>query len=412
MVTGARRGGAYVRTRALTVRGVLALSAFLGAGAGCEGRDQFELRACTIEHARCRRDVFLAIEQLRGQLWDPWSEPAPVVVVTRDQYRTLLENTSETTPEKLAAGALGLTPPGTSVADADAAWRLANTEAYYHQSLEAVVFVGDERLTDPVAGPLLLAREYLHAAQDREFALGRFGTRTTTDWEVVRRAMVEGEAELYKQLAALQILGIAPDSFDWNQHVRSTLVAAREVLIESELPYAAARLSMPRALGASIFMSAWQQGGAAAAHRLFVDPPRTSLEVMLASRDRVPTGSFGAPSCEPPPPQAFNTFIAEDQLGALVLYAFLLHRFGLDRDAWEAALTWRGDRLRAFIDHQDRVLTIWSVRAPALRHTDLGRALVERQEPPILYGDELIFWSRDAPDIRASLPQTPGCDEP
>jgi hypothetical protein len=53
--------------------------------AACSGDSA--LSPCDIRDSTCRLDVFLAVQDVRGSLWDPWIEPPPMDVISEAEYR-------------------------------------------------------------------------------------------------------------------------------------------------------------------------------------------------------------------------------------------------------------------------------------------------------------------------------------
>src|SRR5688572_9845756 len=81
-----------------------------------------ELRRCDIREPDCQTEVFLALHELRGQLWDPWIAPPPVEVLPLDVYagrviREVPQSSDSAGDWSNILRGLGLLPPGVRLED-------------------------------------------------------------------------------------------------------------------------------------------------------------------------------------------------------------------------------------------------------------------------------------------------------
>ena len=394
---------------------VVALSHLPGVVA-CQGAPP-SIEPCPILEASCQKQVLLGTDRLRGHLWEPWSEPPAVEVVSREVY----QRRSEVRARRLqrAAGSdlwsgalqgLGLLAPDLDVATADHLWFAGTTASYFPWSNRVTIV--DAGLPLPaLESTTTLVHEYVHALQDRDLGLD-WAPILTTDQEMVRTALIEGEAVLYARLAQLQMEGVDPARFDWLDHFSGWLSAVRTGTLTVPSPHSHVRLSFPYPLGGNLFWRIWNAGGVTRVQRLFQSPPRTSLELMLSAESRPPVaGGTRQPSCSLPRRVGDLGVLAVDTLGSALLYTHLLRILGNESAAWESALTWRGDRIW-LLDDQDGVRsTFWRVRAPDLRGSPLGPLLQGRSDPPLLEGEDLLFWQKLDPEklqsVKAALTCTP-----
>jgi hypothetical protein len=367
--------------------------------AGCGPAPRPTFAPCPVQDQRCRVDTFLALEAERGQLWDPWTQPPRVVLITVPelQRRTALLD-AVIQPAWFnwldPLRSLGLLMPGVTVSDADQRWEAVNTSAMYWPPGKEVSIIDRAQPLDDAPSAATLAHEYTHAAQDREFGL-RFGEgRITTDREMVRQSLVEGEAELYEQLARLRMAGADPDTFDWSEHFHGWLRSVREQTPLVDAPHTHVRRSLPHPAGGLLMAQAWQRGGPTAVNRILLAPPVTFVAIMLALD--------GRPAPAPPTrlcsrqslPAGRVAFLDTDRLGAALFYAYLARTFGGETDAWQAALTWRNDQIWSLLDATSGApITFWRIQTSGLRDTPLGTMLAARVDPPALIGDDVLFWS-------------------
>jgi hypothetical protein len=372
---------------------------------------------CAIQEPGCRVDTYLALEAERGQIWDPWAQPPPVVIIDVNELQRRLDLVGVagfswpnwanwTTPLQ----DLGLLGPEMNVVEADQRWELDNLAARYWSNDKEVSIVDRGLPLDDILATATLAHEYTHAAQDREFGLRFDEGRISTDREMVRQSLVEGEAQVYEMLAEQRMKGMDPEAVDWNGHFGSALTGVRDQTLAYDSPHTLIRRALPYPAGGLLMGRAWQQGRSTAVNRIILSPPASFVSIMLALE--------GRPAAVAPPrlcphrllPERFH-FADTDRLGAGLFYAYLARAFGNENDAWQAALTWRDDQLWSLLDvTSNTAVTFWRVRAPGLRDTAIGAMLAARTEPPRLVGDEFVFWTGlDQPSAEL-LVQATNCD--
>jgi hypothetical protein len=373
---------------------------------GCAEPPHGPIEACPILEADCQQRLFLATDRLRGRIWDPWSVMPRVEVVGRDIYRRRAEAIAAERPRAassaLWSGALqglGVLAPGLDVATADQRWLGDLSLAYYDPHPNRVTIVDRGAEMDAIEATRTLVHEYVHALQDRDLGLD-WGPVLTTDQEMVRAAMIEGEAGLFDQLARLEMEGVAPAEFDWEDHFGSWLVADRGFTPFAPSAHSHVRLSFPYPTGGAFLARTWRAGGVVRVQRLFTSHPRTFVELMLSAEGRPAPEAQRRPSCTSPRGVGGATVLSVDTLGAALLYAHLLHVFEREPEAWEAALGWRGDRIW-LLDQRDGgpPATFWRVHAPSLATSPLGPLLRDRRDPPVIEGEDLLMWEGLAPAL-------------
>jgi hypothetical protein len=364
---------------------------------------------CDVKEASCQVQTFLAVEERRGQLWDPWAAPPPVYVITRDDLRRILATGAQGfNLWTLPLQELGLLAGNVDVARADDLWRLDNGLAFYWSRDKLVTLIGERLPPGDIGATATLAHEYVHAAQDREVGIA-FPPGLGTDLQIVRTSLIEGEAEFFGALARLEMEGSDPAAFDWNTHYRGWLTSERNDTIHVTSPHTHVRLALPYPLGGGFLARAWLRAGAAGINRAFLDPPRSTLELMLASEDQPGHVPRAAP-CVLAPDRARFRPIDVDTLGAALFYAFLVRLTDREADSWQSALTWRGDQLWLAQNAVTGTLTtLWHIRAPGFAASPLGPLLSASAGPPLVEGDDVFFWSEDDPDLAQVIRHTLVC---
>lgn len=384
---------------------------------GCGPAPRAPFTPCPIQERQCRVDTLLALEGERGQVWDPWAQPPFVSVISvedlqrrLDLLRLLTLGPDAWGPWARPLGDLGLLSPQLTISESDRRWAAENTTAFYWSRDKEVTIIDRGRVLNDLDAVAILAHEYTHAAQDREFGLEFLEAWPTTDSELVRMTLVEGEAELYERLARLRMEGVDPSTFDFRLYFGGWLRSVRNETAAADSPHTHVRLDMPYPAGGLLMARAWQRGGSAAVDRVLLERPQTFATILRTIEDRPEPGPI-RPLCKArmiPAEQYF--LLAVDRLGAALLYAYLARAFNDDEGAWEASLTWQGDQLWSLKDRTSNLdVTFWNVHAPGLRNTPLGMRIAAGSGPPRLVGDDLIFWTSATDEAALTLHQATSC---
>jgi hypothetical protein len=384
--------------------------------AGCGPAPHPPFLPCPIQERQCLTDTFLALEGERGQLWDPWARPPSVGIISTVELKRRLElldsinrSTEIWSDWSDPLRNLGLLSPTMDVIESDNRWDVENTIAVYWTRNKEVTVVDRSRPLDGIDAVATVAHEFTHAAQDREFGM-RFGIeRFSTDRELVRVTLTEGEADLYRLLAQVRMEGGYPELYGIDRYFRAWLGDVRAQILTADSPHTHARLALPYPAGGLLMARAWLRGRSPAVNQILLHPPATFVSIMHALED-LPDPGPPVPLCNRRviPVDQFQV-LASDRLGAGLLYAYLARLLGTEGEAWKAALTWRGDQLWSLRDRQSAPVTFWSVHTAGLRDTATGALLAARTEAPRLVGDELLFWSGIGADAALALHAVTNC---
>jgi hypothetical protein len=380
----------------------------LALAAGCQPLEPPNITACDSRQNACQQQLAQGVEQLRGRLWDPWWPRPEVVIITPDEQRQIAALIARDLRRAAASGIwsealqqVGLLGVSLDVATADQAWFETALAAYW-PAAKAVTVVDRGQALDDVRAAEVLSHELVHAFQDRELNFAGFSP-LSTDQEMVRMALTEGEAVVYAKVAEQHMRGEDPAAFDWNGYFGDWMAALRAQTAEVRSAHSHIRLSFPYPVGGAFLAQAWQSQGVIGVDRHFLHPPRSFLELLLANEGAPAPAPSGPVDCTEPRVLSFGGVVSSDTLGAGLLYGHLVNVFEQEVDAWAAALTWRGDRLWLMFDANRRPVTFWRVHAPGIGATALGPALAGRTDPPVLEGDELVFWSGTSSDALAEM---------
>jgi hypothetical protein len=327
----------------------------------CDG--SIALDPCDIRDDECRQSVFLAVQHVRGNAWDPWLDMPPTRVITADQFRDELEQAADDDPPgvdhwNVALRMLHLIDPAEpSSGEASIDASVANIAAYYDSGDKTITVIDHGRAGDLESQTFVLAHELVHAAQDRDIVIGEWRRRTTISQSHAGSALIEGEAMLYSNLVMAEIEGFSPLRANFASYYRGILDNARAQVVDAASPwYETFGLVYP--LGGSYVTNAWLGGGNVAVRDLFAAPPDDVVQVFS-----FPGSSFDRPvepfACAAPrAPDGFR-LIRSTAMGALELFGFTT-RLDLE-DAWQTASTWGGDRFAVYGSDDGETLLVWQL---------------------------------------------------
>ncbi|MGD8863414.1 MAG: hypothetical protein PVI30_25595 [Myxococcales bacterium] len=366
------------------------------AACGGDGR----LEPCEVASAECQEDVFYAVVRMRGDGFDPFGGIPPIRTITLDEYRDELQGDQADPPlppdddtmddmepedtrspqERAfdtALTLLGLLAPTTSSGQAAVDDAVSNVVAFYSGGSGKVTVIDRGGEPDLFASTATLAHELIHAFQGREPPVG--GGDGSLDDAFARRALIEGEAELYEQLAAVEMAERQPEDLDWMGFYGSWIDKLREDIGESKRPFFRVSRGFAYPLGANRMLDAWFRGGNVAVRRVFENRPTTS-QFFMATGTGVEQRKPVATRCAADPPSLGGTDGEEmksyfrDRFGAAQLYGFLAKQTGEDDGSWEQALDWQGDSLRIYGDEEGEVVALsWRI----LLRDDTAEAVAE-----------------------------------
>jgi hypothetical protein len=363
-----------VRPAALGV--VLALAA-------CQGDGPCGLRRCDIRQPDCQARTAEGAACLRGV--------APVEVTMSVVDRTTYVNREVTAPvTPQARETWRLTNQGLAMLE------LADPRIAYEQALRTTYgdiagFYADQTITivdsedfffDSWSAVTLLVHEYVHALQDRAGRLDR-PDGGDFDGDLTRAALVEGEAELVQDFAALELLGRHEGQVPWARVFGQSLAQAELAADRDPLPIESAQAYFAYPFGSFFFHGARAAHGPMGFDQGWAAAPRSTREIMAGFDSGGPGGGaavedLGADSEPVLPPDLVP--IAADRMGSFILRVFLdTLRVGpggarLSPPAKAAAgAELRGDHLAVFHNPAgNRMVVSWRMR---FSHPDVAADL-------------------------------------
>jgi hypothetical protein len=394
---------------------------------------------CNTLDQACRERIFAAVRCVYGSN----GEPPFIRVLTEDEVRTEAEaNADDADAHDADAGADPGVPdddatdvdggadagvPDDEIARAqtwDTAWRLLGLRLPVTTTQDVTSYVGgyyeplEQRITlvdrgeggASVRAQRVLAHELLHALQDQQVGLSEIERRTsrTTDAQLARGCLVEGEAVLYEDLAWSLLRGLSVDPATWELDQAANLKYTRDTVAASDAPVDQL-WQLRYAVGAQWLADLYRREGTRAVQALYDAPPSTTAFWMLGGNEEGPPLSSPLACDDAAHPSAFER-VGSDSLGAFGLFAFLAHNLAEDgvyptELSWQRALTWRQDRIEIFRDLDGVTALSWRIAfetqraaddvATALESAALGlRIQKANREIEIVAADDMHVLSR------------------
>jgi hypothetical protein len=367
---------------------------------GCEHVDH---RPCDVQDAPCRDRLMELAACLRGS--EPMPVP-PVTTITVAEYVTNVNaELAESPPPnpnhyERALGLLSLVSAGELSATMIRAEDVTLL-GYYSFDEKNIVLIDHPDDEDELPACQTLLHEFVHALQDRDFALAPLteALATTYDSYLGVRSIIEGEARMHETTYAASLLGLDPSAIDWDERYASVAERDQAYVLEGDAPYSDSWWFFPYALGSRFVHHAFRRSGADGVRELFESPP-TRARGILASTDDVVVDDFPEPEFTAPEAPSPWTLWAEDTLGAWGI-AMVMTRQGASEAARDLALDWRGDRLWIYADDATppRTTMIWDVEYASREAAVAADALMGGLGASVVRSETRVLVARStAPD--------------
>jgi len=337
-----------------------------------------------IDEATLYRQIEGQVVALRGLPAKQYLEPT---ILDEAQLRVRLEAQfrAENPPAEIAASqatlvAMGLLPPGTSLADLYVNLLGSQVAGYYDPSTKQIFVVARTGQIGAIE-KVTFAHEFTHALQDQNFGLKGITTDTVGqgDRSMAHLALIEGDASL---LMTQWLMG----------HLDGAGIAqimagdpAAQAQLDATPPFLKDQLLFPYLQGVAFVSSIWAQGGWSAVDRVFSRLPASTQQILhpekYASNDQPVSVPLDAPAIAARLGPGWTATPA-DTLGEFQIGSWLRARGvtgaggGISGDT--AAAGWGGDRY-ALIDGPNGayalvIRTTWDTAADA---TEFATAATE-----------------------------------
>lgn len=341
------------------------LAACSGDGAPAPGVPA-DLTRCDIAQANCQRAIFESVAESLEV--DSTTMPA-IRTISVEQFEEEVragitdDDLTGDDPSTRGLRLIGFIPDSAeSLTETEIEYRVNAIAAYYSGGNRSITVI--DRDYEDISGQTILAHEFVHALQDREFGIGSvYGDANTTDGVMGARTVIEGDATYSSFAWIYDQLNYAPDSIDWDQIYLDFQKGSRLDAADPDVAMTASASGFPYAFGIELLGRATQDQGLSGRAAFFMAPPPTALASMVGYENFVTNGftPVDAPEQAFPSPVAGSEITAEDRSGAWYLFATLLRLGFNDFAAWEYAAQWRGDELGIF-ENGSEVVAVWRVR--------------------------------------------------
>jgi hypothetical protein len=406
---------------------------------GCETR---ELKLCDIVESDCQESIYYADLRVRGDGYDPFGGIPPIRTISEDQYRnemqaeaarTKLEAEAERAaknkaPEPWWDNALALLHLMPAAAESESAAienQVENVAAYYEPTTRHVTVIAHPQRPDADPNDTMLnnmttlAHELVHAIQDREMIL-KFDP-TGLDQLFATKALIEGDAELYEYLIAIElkpkIKEWYPDPLAYTERLRTLFMADGPKITDgSDVNFATlgppllAAMYLVYPLGGMWLSDYYVKGGNSAVRHAYGKAPQRSLEYLLPLGTEAPPAATTV--CKPifPSDQGFTAY-GRENFGAVQVFAYLMAWGVPSAEAVAAASLWRGDV--TFVSRNtetQKTAVAWRIElAQPIAASTLAQINTRNGPRGVQDGNTLLITASDDAEVAASWNPTTAC---
>jgi hypothetical protein len=261
---------------------------------GCSSDECETVVACDIRQRDCQERTGEVLACLRGS----GSVLPEIAVVDAEAYidqqiAEVMQNPEPPEDQNLrrGLGLFGLMDPDAEPAAVEREY-WANVAAFFSGEDQRVTILDRGSALDRPESVTLLVHELVHALQSSENPDdGALECCDSYDQYLAFRALVEGEAELYQDLATVYGYGDDPDELEWDEIFAGFRAVAWHDLRATPNAFELATLHFPYAFGGDYVNRAYRSGGNALVRGLLQDGPRTTRQLLFGYGVEPPRGS-------------------------------------------------------------------------------------------------------------------------
>jgi len=317
---------------------------------------------CDIANGNCQRAIYNSVAaQLEATEFPPPKLRTISAEQHADEIRSSIDLQDLTGGDAASRGLrlLGFIPEASeSVTATQTEFRISQIAAYYNPSDDMITVV--DRDYEEVSAQAILAHEFAHAIQERQFGFaGVWAGVNSEDTVLGARSVIEGDATHTEYAWVFEKLGYFPDEIDWDAIYADNQAGMEERVVDPEVALLDTASFFPYVYGFAFMSRATLNIGLSARGLAFGAPPSSAFEVMSGLFDAPATLDF--PGIAHPAPVEGHQQELEDRMGAWYVYAFLRRNGMAEEEAWTTALSWRGDELAVY-DTGTEVAAVWRVR--------------------------------------------------
>ncbi|MEM7137005.1 MAG: hypothetical protein AAF500_10525 [Myxococcota bacterium] len=325
-----------------------------------------DLTTCDITAAGCQLGIF---ESVAAQLEQDAAEVPPIRTISVAEFEEEVrdgvtpDDLVGDDPESRGLRLIGFIPDAASSAtQAEIDRQVTSVAAYYSSNSRGITII--DRDYEDGNAQSILAHEFVHALQDREFGIRNvFSGVDSTDGVMGARVVIEGDATYAASAWFVDQAGQSVSGVDWDESYDDFQQFAKDDAADIDTSIEASAGFFPYAYGYEMLGRATQGGGLPGRAELFDAPPGSARDAM-AGYDAFRADGFASvdePDALLPQIPNGGALALEDRSGAWYVYATLLRAGFAEEDAWANALEWRGDRLGIF-ESGSEVVVVWRIR--------------------------------------------------
>jgi len=317
---------------------------------------------CNIADANCQRTIYDSVAaKLEATGFAPPRLRTISVEQHADEIRSSIDLQDLTGEDASTRGLrlLGFLPEASeSLTATQTEFRINQIAAYYSSSNDMITVV--DREYEEVNAQALLAHEFAHAIQERQFGFAEVWAGVNSeDTALAARSVIEGDASHTEASWVYEKLGYLPDEIDWEAIYADGKSRLDERVVDPEVALVDTASFFPYSYGFAFMSEATLTNGLGARGLAFGAPPSSAFEVMSNLFDA--PAAFDFPNIAHPSPVEGHTQEVQDRMGAWYVYGFLRRNGVAEEEAWTTALSWRGDELAVY-DTGSEVAAVWRVR--------------------------------------------------
>lgn len=342
----------------------------LGCGADAPpppgSRPVSDLLRCDITERDCQEAIYASVAE---RLESNPNDPPAIRTISVEQYEAELresfvpEDYTNVEPVTRGLRLMGLlSEEAPNLIDAQIESLVSWVGAYFDSRSGGVTVI--DRDYAVISGQALLAHEFVHAIQERDFGFDVINEGVDLEDEfLASRAVIEGDADHNSLAWTFEKLETPLTRDDWSALHDDNKELLRQSISSSDLSVIDFGSSFPYVHGGQFMTDAILTEGLDVRGELWAAGPTSSAAVMsgyAAFRDGTVPARDVPESAYPAAPAAFEE-VVRDELGAWTLFVFL-HHFRIGQDlAWGAALASTGDAFSVY-ESASETVAVWRVR--------------------------------------------------
>lgn len=398
-------------TRVGLIIGLAAVTGLAGCGDDTSARTDlpYELY-CNIADGNCQRQIYNSVAtMLEATGFDPPQIRTISVEQHAEEQRSNLDLQDLTGEDPATRGLrlMGFIPEASESLTAEQVeFRINQIAAYYNSSSDMITVV--DRAYEEINAQALLAHEFTHAIQARQFGFTRVSSGVDTEDAVLAaRSVIEGDAMHTEHAWVYDRLGYAQSEIDWPMILGDYQTRLKEDAADPDVALIDTASLFPYSYGFTFMTELAELTGLRGRETMFETPPGTAFEVMSGPRAVLPALDY--PDVAHPSPVEGHTAKFTDRYGAWYVYGFLRRAGASDDEAWLTALSWRGDELAIYEDGSE-VAAVWRARFDDA--ASIVRDLVNAEtdglaQTAVLYEDDVFVLAAESDESLLAWAERP-----